>query len=1106
MAKTLQHRRGTTAELASVSGAIGEIFMDTEKNTLVVHDGITGHELVSQDGDAVLNSALVGDVSIVGNSIGGVDSYGNVDTLVVEGDLTVQHGAVSSTLANFIANWTKIATYDGNFHSFNFNANDNWTTSDLDTLLSLSPGTVVSFTNLQTTYGTYNGHFTVVNTSSEIGYYGARITKVYVSNFELYGYGSAYYNNLNINDIYFTWSTTVDSVVNTLSVTSTGVNVEGTLTVNGQEITAGGSGSSYDQSLNTTDDVVFNSALVGDVSIIGNTISGVDSYGNADTLVVDGDFVVKQDTLTTSTQNFGSGGTASYSYSTASGYPEFQFSQQYNGWPTQDLDTLASIQPGTVVQFTNLSTNYGACNGYFTVVSSTKTLDYYGYPLTTIRVSGTTVTAGMSGFEYSNSSVSNINFSWSAITASSVDTLSITSTGVNVTGALTVNGQAITAGGTGASYDQDLNTTDDVVFNSALVGDVSIVGNTVSGVDSYGNPDALVVDGQLSVSFGGSTTTTGSVTINNTTPVNYNGSWIQIAVADGWTQQEVDYFKNMPNGSNITLGPGYSTTWGNYQSGFIVVSNVQILTPDTVNVYVNSMYINTAGVATGTQTYIWSQSWLIDSTTVTVDTTTTMLDVTETGVAVEGNLVPGTDMAYSLGSPTKQWKDLYVSTNTIYIGGTPITVEAGELKVDGVSLIESNYVGSKAITAVAPTLTTTTWSNAFWFEAIATMSQTTQPAPIIEINLGSYYSQEFINDIQSLKAGDIISSDAGNQFTLDGPFVNYGDTGAYLFRAPIVTQTGVIDLYIFENNINFNKLSEQSASFSFAADGNFAAPSILADSALIGDVSITGNTIAGVDSYGLADKLVVDGDLAVDGSIVAGDVAKGQTSVSIKPETFNVIDGVNTSVIKSSTDSTKDQQQVIMKIDASPQRSISWENGSFVYSGRHESYVYGIGAGGSPAIDAYLSQYFDKAAGVPIVKDGTGTLSEEVVTSGGIRLLNSRSVHMEATVIARNTSGASKAWKISGVWTSHGGTPTLMPSSYTSTVLGFDDHFSTGVTTDWAANIEAVPSPNPIGGSWQNLMVKVNAGTDVYFSASISATIIQEIDTVEAGGSGGGGK
>lgn len=41
MAKTLQFRRGTTTELSTVAGAVGELFVDTTKDTVVVMDGST---------------------------------------------------------------------------------------------------------------------------------------------------------------------------------------------------------------------------------------------------------------------------------------------------------------------------------------------------------------------------------------------------------------------------------------------------------------------------------------------------------------------------------------------------------------------------------------------------------------------------------------------------------------------------------------------------------------------------------------------------------------------------------------------------------------------------------------------------------------------------------------------------------------------------------------------------------------------------------------------------------------------------------------------------------------------------------------------------------
>jgi hypothetical protein len=57
MATQVQFRRGTTAETASFRGAIGEVTVDTVKQTCVVHDAIQagGYPLLREDG---VNSAL----------------------------------------------------------------------------------------------------------------------------------------------------------------------------------------------------------------------------------------------------------------------------------------------------------------------------------------------------------------------------------------------------------------------------------------------------------------------------------------------------------------------------------------------------------------------------------------------------------------------------------------------------------------------------------------------------------------------------------------------------------------------------------------------------------------------------------------------------------------------------------------------------------------------------------------------------------------------------------------------------------------------------------------------------------------------------------------
>jgi len=47
------------------------------------------------------------------------------------------------------------------------------------------------------------------------------------------------------------------------------------------------------------------------------------------------------------------------------------------------------------------------------------------------------------------------------------------------------------------------------------------------------------------------------------------------------------------------------------------------------------------------------------------------------------SLIPDTDNAYDLGSPTKQWREIYVTSDTMYVGGIPVGVsDDGRLTVN----------------------------------------------------------------------------------------------------------------------------------------------------------------------------------------------------------------------------------------------------------------------------------------------------------------------------------------------------------------------------------------------------------------------------------------
>jgi len=52
-----------------------------------------------------------------------------------------------------------------------------------------------------------------------------------------------------------------------------------------------------------------------------------------------------------------------------------------------------------------------------------------------------------------------------------------------------------------------------------------------------------------------------------------------------------------------------------------------------------------------------------------------------------GNIVPAANITYSLGNSTRQWANLWVSGNTIYIGGTPVGISNGQLTVSGNTVV-----------------------------------------------------------------------------------------------------------------------------------------------------------------------------------------------------------------------------------------------------------------------------------------------------------------------------------------------------------------------------------------------------------------------------------
>ena len=101
MAKRLQHRGGTTAQHSTFTGAVREVTVDTDKNTLVVHDGATagGHPLATAtnftstgiDDNATSTAITIDNLERVGIGTASIlkplhlrkDNAGNSETLLL---------------------------------------------------------------------------------------------------------------------------------------------------------------------------------------------------------------------------------------------------------------------------------------------------------------------------------------------------------------------------------------------------------------------------------------------------------------------------------------------------------------------------------------------------------------------------------------------------------------------------------------------------------------------------------------------------------------------------------------------------------------------------------------------------------------------------------------------------------------------------------------------------------------------------------------------------------------------------------------------------------------------------------------------------------------
>lgn len=164
MAKTLQFRRGTTDQLSSVTGAEGELFVDLDKDVVVVMDGVTsgGHALQSElvsstniktvNGNSLLGSGdidLSTNLTLTNNNL----EYTNIDGTVQTIDLSPYLDDTTNTIISGVLNGNEITFTREDSTTFTVDVTNLYDDTNLVTSVNGQTGEVViDTTNWDTAY------------------------------------------------------------------------------------------------------------------------------------------------------------------------------------------------------------------------------------------------------------------------------------------------------------------------------------------------------------------------------------------------------------------------------------------------------------------------------------------------------------------------------------------------------------------------------------------------------------------------------------------------------------------------------------------------------------------------------------------------------------------------------------------------------------------------------------------------------------------------------------------------------------------------------------------------------------------------------------------
>lgn len=181
-------------------------------------------------------------------------------------------------------------------------------------------------------------------------------------------------------------------------------------------------------------------------------------------------------------------------------------------------------------------------------------------------------------------------------------------------------------------------------------------------------------------------------------------------------------------------------------------------------------------------------------------------------VNVTGNVLPSANVTYSLGSETLQWKDLWVSGNTVYIGGSALTVANGQLSIGGNTVGSAVTYSNVNVKAYTETMGFANYSNV----NLAAYSQTQSFTNYSNVNVAAFVTTNGLTNYSNVNVA---------AYTQTQSYTNYSNVNLSAYLGGGVTIGGNLtvqgNLFINGNltTINANNLNI-SDSLIFLADFN----------------------------------------------------------------------------------------------------------------------------------------------------------------------------------------------------------------------------------------------------------------------------------------------